>query len=629
MMDRRFLQFVLLGLSFFLLLFSSTGVLAEENPLAPPDTSSPQATLNSFVDSIDQSIELFEKTINQHIDAPGLFPSAKIREQEQQATTLLLKASRCLNLEEIPPRLKLDIAISKSLLLKEILDRIELPSDSDIPDAATVSADESLTYWTLPNTEIDIVKVGEGAVAEEFLFSRETVANLEDFYQKIKHLPYKSGVTGGVYQLYHSLPNTLIGIKLLYGLPSWLNTLYFEQTLWQWIGLAFTLLFVVWILWVCFRWNWQRIKLLSPPRRTWETMLPPVFTIIILEVAIYFFDFWLGITGRVLLNVVITQEIFSWTMMAIAVILLCNGIAETIIATPNIDAQGLDASGIRIIFRLVGLSTGVTILILGVERVGLSIAPLLASLGIGGLALALAARPTLENIIAGLIVLTDRPVTVGEYCSYGDQEGTILEIGLRSTRVLALNGDLVSIPNSHFIDLVLSNKSRREKILLSQTIGLRYESTSDQLRYVLTKLREMVIAHPKLLEKGSRVRFVKYGDYSIDVEVFAYVDTGQLLEFLEIQEDILLRIKDIVKEAGTDFAFPSQTMYHATDAGLDRERSGAVVDQVQDWRSKGVLPFPDIPDEQREYLRDTLDYPPKGSLGWHPAVGDSNSDHYE
>ncbi len=290
-----------------------------------------------------------------------------------------------------------------------------------------------------------------------------------------------------------------------------------------------------------------------------------------------------------------------------------NALAETIIASPKINSQSLDAILIRTVFRLLGLSGGTMTLILGIDRVGISIVPLIAGVGIGGLAFALAARPTLENLIAGLILLADRPVKVGEYCRFGDEEGTILEIGLRSTRILSINGDLLSIPNSQFSELKLANKTRRDRILLRQTIGLRYETTSDQLRFVLAKFREMILAHPQLLEAGARVRLIKYNDYSRDVEIFVYVDTGKLAEFLAIQEDVLLRVNDIVESSGTGFAFPSQTNYISQDSGVDPERSRAAEAEVQLWRSKGILPFPDLSTEQRDRFRDTLDFPPKGS----------------
>ena len=109
-------------------------------------------------------------------------------------------------------------------------------------------------------------------------------------------------------------------------------------------------------------------------------------------------------------------------------------------------------------------------------------------------------------------------------------------------------------------------------MLLRQKLGLRYETTPKQLRFVLTSLREMILAHPQLLEmKGSekeaRVRFVQYGDYSLDIEMFVYVDAVMLPEFLDIQEGILLQVNDIVQAAGTGFAFPSQTTYLAHDQG--------------------------------------------------------------
>ena len=119
---------------------------------------------------------------------------------------------------------------------------------------------------------------------------------------------------------------------------------------------------------------------------------------------------------------------------------------------------------------------------------------------------------------------------------------------------------------------------------------------------------------------------MKYGDYSLDVEIFVYVDTGDWFEFMGIQEDVLLRVKDIIEAAGTDFAFPSQTTYLPQDSGIDRERSKAAEAQVQAWRSKNTLPFPEFSPEQREQLRDTLEFPPEGSPNGSSASDDENSD---
>ena len=613
------LQIVLLGLALLVLQTSVTASSLVEKPLAPPDTSSPQATLRSFVENVNESHRILMAAYDQYLEEPGPFPSTEVREQAKQVVILFERAKRCLNLSDIPSRLQRDVAIEGTLLLKEVLDRIEVPPYDQIPDAEAIATDEKFYRWTLPDTEINIVKVESEPRAGEFLFSPDTVFRLEEFYQKVKKLPYKPGATEGFYQFYISTPGRVLPVKWFEVFPSWLNAIYWGQTLWQWISLGVCLLIAFWIPYRSFRWNWRRVTTLDPPQRTWEMLLPPLIAIASLVAVSYFLDVQINITGQTLLIILTILEVIFWMVVALTIFLLGNAMAETIITNPRINPQGLDATMIRTVSRLLSLTIGTIVLILGIEGVGITLIPILAGLGIGGLALALAARPTLENIIAGLILLADRPVGVGELCRFGDQVGTIKEIGLRSTRILALNGDLISMPNSKFSELELANKSRRDRILLRQTVGLRYETTSEQMRFVLAKLREMILAHPKLLGQGARVRFVKYGDYSKDVEIYVYVDTGKLLEFLGIQEDVLLRVEDIVSAAGTDFAFPSQTTYISRDSGLDRERGSAAETQVQAWRSKGILPFPEFSSEQSEQLRDTLDFPPEGSPNGRPA----------
>ena len=246
---------------------------------------------------------------------------------------------------------------------------------------------------------------------------------------------------------------------------------------------------------------------------------------------------------------------------------------------------------------------------------------MLAGLGIGGLAVALAARPTLENIIGGFTLFADRPVRVGDYCLFGSDEGFIEEIGVRSTRVRKRDDTVVSIPNADFSQRQLQNNNRRRRFLYRTTIGLRYETSPEQLRFVLTRLREMLIGHPKVSPDTLFVRFQGFGDYSLDLELFAYVRTREWLVYQGIREDINLRIMDIVNEAGTGFAFPSQTAYLARDGGLDAERAGAVESEVGRWRREGRLPFPDVDPEREEALTDRLDYPPIGSAGRPPDGG--------
>ena len=123
----------------------------------------------------------------------------------------------------------------------------------------------------------------------------------------------------------------------------------------------------------------------------------------------------------------------------------------------------------------------------------------------------------------------------------------------------------------------------------------------------------MLLAHPRILAESARVRLTGFGVSSRDIEMFAYALTGDWSEFLGIQEDVFLRIIDIVEQSGTSFALPSQTLYFARDPGPDQEQTQAVEAQVRQWRAEGRLPFPDFSPEQLERIRGSLAYPPPGS----------------
>ncbi|MGB5612029.1 MAG: hypothetical protein WBM67_05180, partial [Sedimenticolaceae bacterium] len=179
-----------------------------------------------------------------------------------------------------------------------------------------------------------------------------------------------------------------------------------------------------------------------------------------------------------------------------------------------------------------------------------------------------------------------------------------------------LDRSLITIPNADFAQLKIVNFNECDRMLLTATLGLRYETTDDQLRFLLASLRELLHAHPKVIHTADdpvRVRFVGFGDFSLNVAMRAYISTKARSEFLAIQEDILLRAKKLVEQAGTGFAFPSSTVYLGRDGGLDQERQQAAEKQVREWASAQALPFPDFAEDYRRSITDTLDYPPEGS----------------
>jgi MscS family membrane protein len=247
------------------------------------------------------------------------------------------------------------------------------------------------------------------------------------------------------------------------------------------------------------------------------------------------------------------------------------------------------------------------------QNLGFNVTGLIAGLGVGGLALALAAQKTVENLFGGVSLILDQPVRVGDACRFGDTTGTVEDIGLRSTRIRTLERTVVSVPNADFATLRLENFARRDKFRFATRLGLRYETTADQLRWVLAELRRLLLAHARVEADPVRVRFVGYGAHALEVDVCAHVSARDQDEFLGVQEDLLLRVMDIVNESGTGFAFPSSTTYLARDGGLDAERARRAEERVAAWRREGRLPFPDFAAGFKDDVAGSIEYPSRDS----------------
>jgi MscS family membrane protein len=252
-------------------------------------------------------------------------------------------------------------------------------------------------------------------------------------------------------------------------------------------------------------------------------------------------------------------------------------------------------------------------LLVWLDNLGFNVTTLLAGLGIGGLAVALALQKPIENLISAIILYTSQPVAVGDFCRFGAHIGTVEEIGLRATKVRTLDHSLLTIPNNNFAHLPLENFSKREKIWYHPQIRLRYDTTPDQIRYILVEIRKMFYAHPKVLDDPARIRLGGFGSFSLDLEVFTYIDVTDWGEFLEIAEDLNLRIMDIVQEAGSAFALPSQTLYSEQGQRPDNQRADAAEQKVHEWREGHRLFLPKFPAETIAELKGSLPYPPPGS----------------
>jgi MscS family membrane protein len=212
-------------------------------------------------------------------------------------------------------------------------------------------------------------------------------------------------------------------------------------------------------------------------------------------------------------------------------------------------------------------------LLAAMAAVGINITATLAGLGIGGLALAFAAQKTLENVFGGISVLSDRSIVVGDFCRIGDDAGTVESIGLRTTRLRTPERTVVFVPNGSLLTMRVENLARRDKYWIHHTFGLRYETSADQIRTIVARLGEVLVADPQVERSSVRVRFVRYGESSLDIELVAYVFAADYAAYLVTQERLLLACMEVVEQAGSGFAFPSRTVYVAQDSGTGGERT--------------------------------------------------------
>lgn len=575
----------------------------ERYPLSPPDISSPAATLNTFLTESKAAVDAF------YAGEPELMRARADR------------VFPTLDAAFAPTDTGFLQATESALYLLEILIRIELPPAPEIPGATAQTAEDLPPYWTIPQTEIGIVrtdsKFGDGSV---FRFSAETVERLPDFYLRARQLPVQAGLAryDGVVERFRlrpgfAAPQTFV--NFIQGLPPpWFRT-FVGEPLWKWTTLAISAAMALLVFGLGYRLASVPHGRAAPTSGAQVMGRPLVAGAAILLIG---FVHWVAVDVIRLTGTqreVVTAALVTLIHLIVIwlIFLIAARAAGFVIRMRDMGRYTLDTQLVHLVAKLVAVLLALYVVINLAETLGVPVAPVLAGLGVGGLAVALAVRPTLENIVAGFVLFADAPVRVGEFCRFGDKMGTVEAVGLRSVRVRGIDRTVITVPNAEFCQLQLVNFTRRDAILLNVRLQLRYETTPDQLRLVLTRLRELLIRHPKVSPDPARVRFVEYAASSLDLEIFAYVETRDFSEFLAIQEDLNLRIKDIVEASGSAFAFPSQTLYVERSQGVDAELAQAAQTEVARWRSEHRLPFPDHDERARRELSNTLDYPPKGS----------------
>ncbi|HEY6303598.1 MAG TPA: mechanosensitive ion channel domain-containing protein [Terriglobales bacterium] len=491
-----------------------------------------------------------------------------------------------------------DLAEKMKLLMDRAfvgsLRRLSTSSEGNIEYGTTDQ--QAIGTFSYGDSDIPVVlvRVADPSFGKIWLFSSDTLTKIPELYDSVE-----------AHQVESKLPQSLVRNVFL-GMP-----------LWQWLALLAAIPVAMAI-------GWAIVLLLAIPRRLWlkfrhrpnlhsygRVSKPLLLSFSALAHRVIAGYLGLPLLPRLYYSRTIQVLIsigFFWFLLRVTTLTM-QRLRIRAIGAGRIGTGTLMVLGESLLTALVVIAAIVTTL--GV--MGFNLTTMLAGLGIGGIAIALAAQKTLENLFGGVSVLADEVIRVGDYCRFGDRTGTVEDISLRSTRVRTDARTELSIPNGALATMNIENFTRRDKIQFNPVLAIRYETTADQLRYLLAEIRRMLYEHPKVESATASIRFANFDSSGLRLEISTYVLTRDSNEFIAIREDLLLRIMDIVEKSGGGFAFPSQTLYFSRDSGLDKEKAAAAEQQVQQWRDQHKLPFPDFAPVDKSAFRSSIVYPPPES----------------
>ena len=207
------------------------------------------------------------------------------------------------------------------------------------------------------------------------------------------------------------------------------------------------------------------------------------------------------------------------------------------------------------------LLIGVGAVLVYLDKLGINITTVLAGLGVGGIAVALALQKPMEDVFGAITLYTQRPVGVGDFCRVGKETGTVEEISLRTTRIRTLANTVIAIPNAKLASEPIDNISARSKILFRPSLRLRYDTTPEQLQQILAGIRALFESHERVLQDNHRVRFTNIADDALVVELYAYLNTTDWTVYLELAEELNIKILEVVAQTGTTLSPPARTLH--------------------------------------------------------------------
>jgi MscS family membrane protein len=516
---------------------------SSRQPLAHVKTDNPRDTMLSFMSAMDdyrRGLLIHDQHLQDRID----------------------EAVRTLNLEEYPRLLQQERGREAAILLKEVIDRIVVIDYERIP-AQTELVGGPLLRWRLRDTEIAISRVDQGERVGEYLFSKDTVYRSREFYDKVKILSYlpDSGQGAG-YQIpwYEST------------IPDWAKRVLWGIAVWQWLGLAAGIL-AGWLLNLVFRFLFRRLGHAASHSQTfWDDwLIQAIRAPVSMAVMVVLFYVSVRVTrleGSGLAFFIIVIRIW----LGVSCIWLSYNIMEVLaqywLAGPGRNRRAVDEHLLHMLqkaLKVVVIIFGILILL---QNLSVNVFSLLAGLGIGGLAIALAAKDAVANFFGSMMILLDRPFQVGEWIIIGDAEGTVEEIGFRSTRIRTFYNSVITVPNSELMNAKIDNMGRRQFIRIKSRLRLQLQTPPDKVDAFITGVRTILHSRPSIVTGKSQVALFEIGADFLDIILVFFLTVDAITDELGERQAIFLEIMALAQSLGVEFARPIWTLSQSQHSGL-------------------------------------------------------------
>jgi MscS family membrane protein len=417
---------------------------------------------------------------------------------------------------------------------------------------------------------VQMVRLEDEQGHKLWYFSRTTLDHVPEMYDSLTFPGIEK-----------QIPQTLVSHRLLF------------MPLWQWIALVVFLpvallggrLLTMLIAFLVNRMQKARSRPPLGPQKFFQ--VDPI-TLTIAIVSHYLF---VGYIGTSLLYRLYYRHLV-WIFLAFDFYWILTRITRAISSRIGVSLtkRGMlaERSIVSLIRRFTEVSIFLLVTLLVLKNLGVDVSTALAGIGIGSLALGLGAQKTFENLFGGVSVLFDKVIQIGDTCRINNQTGVVEDIGLRSTRLRTGERTLLSIPNGTMATAVIENLRFRDKFLCQQTIRLRYDLSPDHVRYVLGQIQNLMIEDPKVEDSSARVRFLRFAEYALEVEIYCYILEQEYNQYLATQEQLLLKIMEAIEKAGAVVALPTQSTIVTQDAWIDPQKAQAAKSAVEKARDPGV-----------------------------------------